>query len=533
MKKVGRRAFLAVTLVLVVQLLLGSAGAPQAAQPRADELDALEAGSELWRERAGYDQNVQDPDSPAGPPDGERSGGPDDLLAAALVVGLNEAWYFEQGYADGRIEPPPVAPALFPSPTPAPPIQLVDGLDHVVFLPLVARAEIVEEVFEARALWVTRWDFSSEADVRVLIANAAGAGFNMILFQVRGTADAFYTPGLEPWAARLSGTLGQHPGWDPLQTAVDAAHAHGLELHAYLNVYPVWVRTEEKIPPEEMAPSQSAHPQHLFWTLSHRPGERWDAWRAAHVSAGPISLQGRGYVYATPAILEMDERVAAVAIDIVNRYAVDGIHLDYVRYPGRDYSYDPTTEAALAQGTISRADWQRQRVSALVSRVYWEAAASRPGLMLSASVWPVYKDHWGWGFSQGYSDFYQDSQGWMKAGVIDAILPMIYPVDVIASPNTFTADQFALLVGDFLVNNGGRHVFPGISAQYDNFDEIAHRIGLARQLGAPGHAIFSARLVSGNYWCADRYPCHDPYWHHFAAGPYATEARVPPLSWRP
>ncbi len=524
MKKVGRRAFLAVTLVLVVQLLLGSAGAPQAAQPRADELDALEAGSELWRERAGYDQNVQDPDSPAGPPDGERSGGPDDLLAAALVVGLNEAWYFEQGYADGRIEPPPVAPALFPSPTPAPPIQLVDGLDHVVFLPLVARAEIVEEVFEARALWVTRWDFSSEADVRVLIANAAGAGFNMILFQVRGTADAFYTPGLEPWAARLSGTLGQHPGWDPLQTAVDAAHAHGLELHAYLNVYPVWVRTERDIPPEEMAPPRSTEPKHLFWTLSEQY-QPFNAWRVAHVTVGPISLVGRGYLYATPAILDMDEHLAAVVGDIVTRYAVDGIHLDHVRYPGRDYSYDPTTEAALAQGSISRADWQRQRVTELVSRVYWEAVGSRPGVMLSASVWPVY--------DAGYSDYYQDSQGWMKSAFIDAILPMIYPADVFRTPERFTADQFGELTSGFLANSGGRHVFPGISAQYDNFDEIAHRIGLARQLGAPGHAIFSARLVSGNYWCADRYPCHDPYWHHFAAGPYATEARVPPLSWRP
>lgn len=137
MKRMGRRPFLAVTLVLVVQLLLGGAAGPRAAQPGADERDTLEPRVEAWRERARYAEIAQVPDSPAGPPDAERMAGSDDPLAAALVVGRNETWYFEQGYADGSVEPPPVAPAEFPAPTPVPPVQLIGGLDHVVFLPLV------------------------------------------------------------------------------------------------------------------------------------------------------------------------------------------------------------------------------------------------------------------------------------------------------------------------------------------------------------------------------------------------------------
>jgi hypothetical protein len=78
------------------------------------------------------------------------------------------------------------------------------------------------------------------------------------------------------------------------------------------------------------------------------------------------------------------------------------------------------------------------------------------------------------------------------------------------------------LASDFLTHAGGRHVFPGISAQYTDFDEIAQRIVIARDLGAPGHAIFSARLVANN-----------DYWDDFAAGPYATEAAVPPVTWHP
>jgi len=488
------RPLLALTLVLIAQLSLAGVAEPPAAQP------------------------------PSAPPD---------PTVSAATVGRNEAWYIEQGYADGSSDLPPIEPAQFPSPTPPARIQISRDLNNHCFLPLVERPESDEgeegdENAEARALWVTRWDYSSITDIETLMQNAAGAGFNIVLFQVRGTADAFYASNLEPWAARLTGTLGGDPGWDPLQTAVDAAHAHNLELHAYINVYPVWVGEER--------PAQYCYPQHLYWTLSNRywgvdPGYPSGAWRVYGSNYEPMMLNSH-YLYATPAISDMDEHVAAVANDIVSRYAVDGVHLDLVRYPGPGYSYDPTTEAALAQGNISRADWQRQRVTQLVSRVYSEAILPRPEVQLSAAVWPVYKNHWGWNASEGYHDYYQDSQGWVKSGVIDAIMPMIYPVDVSQSPDAFTKDHFTLLTSDFLDNDGGRHVFPGISAQYHSFDEIAQRIEIARNLGAPGHAIFSARLVIGDYPCADRLPCHDPYWDDFAAGPYADPAQVPSLPWR-
>ncbi|MFW6115484.1 MAG: glycoside hydrolase family 10 protein [Chloroflexota bacterium] len=473
-------------------------------------------------------------DGGAAPPAAQTPSEPTDPLDLAAEVGLNQAWYIAQGYADETVDLPPIAPAHFPSPTPPAQVQLSGDFEHQVFLPLIQDMKMVE----ARALWVTRWDYSSADDVKTLVANAAGAGFNIILFQVRGNADAFYTPGLEPWAARLSesGTLGEHPGWDPLQTAADAARAHGVELHAYINVYPVWMRSEGD-DPDKMAPLDSAQPQHLFWTLSHKYGT-WN-WRIADNAGDPMSLYGRGYLWPTPALDDIDDRVVGVTADLVTRYDIDGIHLDLVRYPGRDYSYDVFTNDALAASGLRRDDWQRQRVTELVSRVYSQVILPRPGMRLSAAVWPVYINHWGLKdsqdlpFTQGYSDFYQDSQGWMKGGVIDAIMPMIYPADVLASPDRFTTEQFALLTADFLNNDGDRHVFPGISAQYDNFDQIAQRIAVARDLGAPGHAIFSAGLVTGNYTCGERTPCHDPYWDDFAAGPYARAARVPPMSWRP
>jgi uncharacterized lipoprotein YddW (UPF0748 family) len=370
---------------------------------------------------------------------------------------------------------------------------------------------------EARALWVTRWDYTTVTDVHSLMGRAANAGFNMILFQVRGAADAFYTPGLEPWAARLSGgTLGTDPGWDPLRTAIETAHGHGLELHAYLNVYPIWFG--------DTAPPTDTEPEHLFWTLSY--DHSWDDWRSTNISGTPMLLDGSGYVWATPALSDVVNRVVSVTADIVSRYEVDGVHLDLVRYVRPEHSYDRFSnagyDAARAEDEdLTRAEWQRGQVTHLVDRVYSEVIVSRPNLELSAAVWPIYRDRWGWGYPAGYGDYYQDSQGWMQAGAIDAIMPMLYTGMFSLDPQALTRTQFSLAASDFLAHDGGRHVFLGISAEHLDFADIVARIAIARALEAPGHAIFSAGLLD-----------QKGYWEDLAAGPYAIEAAVPPMSWR-
>jgi uncharacterized lipoprotein YddW (UPF0748 family) len=239
-----------------------------------------------------------------------------------------------------------------------------------------------------------------------------------------------------------------------------------------------------------------------------------------------MSLVGSGYLWATPALTDVVDRVVSVTADLVSRYEVDGIHLDYVRYPGRDYSYDPFSnagyEAALArEPDLTRAEWQRRQVTRLVGHVYSEVVLSRPDLWLSAAVWPIYQDHWGWDYKAGYSDYYQDSQGWVQNGTIDAIMPMLYTTVLISDLQAVTPTQFSLVLSDFLAHDGGRHVFPGISAEHLDFSEIAERIAIARHLGAPGHAIFSAGLLE-----------QKRYWGSFAAGPYAAPAVIPPMPWR-
>jgi uncharacterized lipoprotein YddW (UPF0748 family) len=356
---------------------------------------------------------------------------------------------------------------------------------------------------EIRALWVTRWDYRTADDIRRLADQAAAAHFNTLYFQVRGHADAYYASALEPWAARLSGgALGQHPGWDPLATAVAEAHGRDLELHAWLNVYPAWLG---------QTPPTPADPEPMLSRFNRLFGDQWVVWDR---NQQPMQLNEQ-YLWANPGHWGVLEHIAAVGYDLMSRYLIDGLHLDNVRYPGWEYSRDPITLDRLAQAQalepgLDRKEWQRRQVNKLVGRLHSAIQRVKPGLPLSAAVWPVYLETWEWwSAGDGYDGFSQDSVGWVGNGIADLICPMFYLASI-----TVDDAQYQALLDDFVTRAGGRHVAAGITAAYDDFAQLARRIDLARTAGAAGQAIFSYGELQQR-----------GYWDELAGGPYATPAR--------
>lgn len=347
---------------------------------------------------------------------------------------------------------------------------------------------------ELRGVWVTRFSWSEEADLEPIFDEIAAAGFNAVFFQVRGNFDAYYASSYEPWAARLSGTLGEDPGWDPLATAVALAHARGLALHAYLNTFPLW---SGETPPDSVGlphPLQ-AHPE----------------WLVADQNGTPIALNS-GYVYASPGDAAVRAWVASVAADLTARYAVDGVHLDYIRYPGGQYSYDAASQAAYAaSGGGDRAAWQRDQVTDTARRVY--DAVNVP---VTAAVWGVYENRFGWsGVSEGNLDYFQDSSALLEEGALDATLPMIY-WDVTDPPGERL--DFRTLAADHLSRAHGRHVYPGLTAEHGL--EVALACArAARELGAPGYVLFDWSQATG--WLDE-----------FGQAMHAEPAVPPEMGWR-
>ena len=344
---------------------------------------------------------------------------------------------------------------------------------------------------EDRALWVTRWDYGDAVDVATIMERAEAAGFTAVLFQVRGTFDAFYESSLEPWASELTGTLGQDPGWDPLGTALEEGHARGLEVHAWLNTFPFWRGTSA--PP-------ACQPTHMF--------NAHPEWRVVDEWGDPMPLNS-SYVFASPGNPEVRAHVAAVAADIVTHYAVDGIHLDYIRYPGPEYSHDDASlDAYAASGAVvDYGDWQREQVTATAAAVHDAIDAVDPDVLLSAAVWGIYEDLWGWWTSQGNVDYYQDSLAMVDSDALDVIVPMIY-WPLTDPPGEYT--DYRTLIEFFATSVPGHNLWAGMQADYTDFEEIAAEIDVAREVGAGGVSIFAySYLVE-----------HD-YFDDLAAGPFA------------
>ena len=187
-----------------------------------------------------------------------------------------------------------------------------------------------------------------------MVARAAGAGFNTLLVQVRGRGDAYYSGGIEPRADGIQ----DRPAFDPLALTLREAHARGIEVHAWMNVHLI-----------SSASVISRAPTHL---VNSRPGllavpkelarELYDVDPASsgyferivvHALANPDGVEG---LYTSPSAPEVKERVYAVAMDLVERYEIDGIHLDYVRYPSAafDYSRVRSTDFELGSTDGSR-----------------------------------------------------------------------------------------------------------------------------------------------------------------------------------
>ncbi|HEY5653627.1 MAG TPA: family 10 glycosylhydrolase [Pontiella sp.] len=284
-----------------------------------------------------------------------------------------------------------------------------------------------------RALWVTRFDYSSPEDVRRIIENVAKAGFTDLFFQVRGNGTTFYKSEVEPWAHELLDNnismLGQDPGWDPLQLAIDIARPHELRVHAYINALTGWKGCQD--PPARASQLWTAHPD---WFMVDSLGDKM------------LPTSG-WYAFINPVLPQVRQHLRSIAKELC-QYDIAGIHLDYIRYPydyylvarqrypeaseqelrrRSDFSYDAVTQSVLLEKfgrDVSRSEilsFRRDSVTKVVRDFSYVMQMERPGsCLLSASVLgnPI----------EGYRYAHQDSGAWVREGIVDWAVQMNYGV---------------------------------------------------------------------------------------------------------
>jgi uncharacterized lipoprotein YddW (UPF0748 family) len=333
-----------------------------------------------------------------------------------------------------------------------------------------------------------------------MVRAARDGGFNTLLVQVRGRGDAYYRSALEPRAADLRA----HPKFDPLADTIRLGHDAGLRVHAWVAVNLVSSAVDLPASPQHVL---RRHPE---WLMVPRD-------LAAELSA--MNPRSAGYVarlarwtrtrsteveglYVSPIHPGAVDHMAAVVRDLLTAYDLDGIHLDYVRFPSDEFDY---SRAALAEfertlrpnmpdaerrrlASLARTDpliharrfptqwtaFRLARLTALVTRLRETVRTVRPSAVLSAAVLPDPQE--------ALDRRLQDWPTWLDRSLIDVVCPMAYTTDVAL---------FEQQIGRARMLAGAAPVWAGVGAYRLTSAATVTHIDAARRNGAAGIVLFS------------------------------------------
>ena len=332
-----------------------------------------------------------------------------------------------------------------------------------ILLLLAALTAAPQPKHEVRAVWLTTiggidWPSSYahdgmgiEAQQRQLcdmLDRLKAVNVNTVLLQTRVRATTIYPSDLEPWDGCLSGTPGRSPGYDALQYAIDECHRRGMELHA-------WVVT---IPIGKWQSFGCRQLRRRYPRLVRRIGQE-------------------GYL--NPEAPQTATYLADLCAELTERYDIDGIHLDYIRYP-------ETWRGAKSPHHITR----------IVEHIHQAVKGRKPWVKISCSPIGKYDDlsrysSNGW---NAYSRVAQDAQGWLRNGLMDQLYPMLY----------FRDNNFYPFAIDWQEQNSGRTVAAGLATYMLDprerdwpLGEMQRQLSVCRQIGM-GHCHFRAKFLLDN-----------------------------------
>ena len=287
------------------------------------------------------------------------------------------------------------------------------------------------------ASWIIRFDIDTPAEIERTCNAAKSAGFDALLVQVRGRADAYYKSRIAPRAESLAN---DPPDFDPLASVLKACGS--IPVHAWLNVYYLWTGDD---PPADPAHAAGAGRN---WILRDIDGRKTSDYSEFDRATGWI--EG---IYADPDSSEYRRRFASIVRELLDQYNVAGIHLDFVRYPGPAYGhggrlgkkfqktwgFDPRwmpdesviaglddwlsgdmepAERALTAAALLWADLRSSEITALVKDVKKVICQSGRNVTLSAAIYPD--------FGPAFVEKGQDWLYWAENGLVDALFPMAY-----------------------------------------------------------------------------------------------------------
>ncbi|MCM3040265.1 family 10 glycosylhydrolase [Paenibacillus motobuensis] len=276
---------------------------------------------------------------------------------------------------------------------------------------------------ELRGAWVSTvynldWPSSTSAgkaesqkqDYVKLLDDLQGMGINAVFVQVRPSGDAFYSSDLVPWSTYLTGVSGKDPGYDPLQFMIDETHRRGMEFHAWFNPFRASTDTNTaKLANNHVA---NSHPE---WIVNFA-----------------------NKLYINPGIPDAREHVIDTIMEVVNRYDIDGVHLDDYFYPTGEtktsyFNDDSTYKQYNSKQMNNKGDWRRDNINEFVKDLGRSIHQVKPNVSFGISPFGVWRnkstDPTGSDTKAGitaYDSTYADVRAWIQNDWVDYVTPQIY-----------------------------------------------------------------------------------------------------------
>lgn len=320
---------------------------------------------------------------------------------------------------------------------------------------------------ETRAVWLTTiggldWPHSyaqrgrsiekQQAELKDILDKLQHAGINTVLLQTRVRATTIFPCDNEPWDGCLSGVPGRSPGYDALAFAIEECHKRGMQLHA-------WVVT---IPVGKWNGAGCKNLRSRYPKLIKKIGED-------------------GYM--NPEMAETGDYLARYCADITRRYDIDGIHLDYIRYPE-------------TWGKVKDKRLARNNITTIVKKIHDAVKSQKNWVVMSCSPVGKYADlprQWSHGWN-ARDAVYQDAVLWMNEGYMDVLFPMMY----------FKDQNFYPFAVDWQEQCKEKTVVPGLGIYFMSpkeknwsLQDITREMYVMRQMGE-GFCFFRSKFFTDN-----------------------------------
>jgi uncharacterized lipoprotein YddW (UPF0748 family) len=337
----------------------------------------------------------------------------------------------------------------------------------LIFLSVSSSPAQIER--ETRAVWVAtnhRLDWppkiydeeKQKKSLAEIFDTIKSKNLNTIFFQVRSNGTVLFKSSLDPFSSYITGEINGNASYDPLAYAVELAHERGLEIHAWINCLNVFTSNG----------NGASNKDHIC--------QRKPEWIIEDVRDGVKTY------WLDPGLPEVREYISDMIAEMVENYDVDGVHLDYIRYPGKNF--EDEFSFGIYNGGLTHDDWRRNNITELIALINKKIKSEKPYVKLGAAPIGVYKNQKGMYAWEGYNEVYQDSREWLRRGALDYVVPQIY-WGLTENP------RFDLVAKEWVDHAAGRAIILGIGAYKENVrNEIEKMIQYSRSINSGGVAFF-------------------------------------------